>query len=332
MSQALTPEKIMQTGFGFWASKTLLSAVELKVFTELAKGPMDVTALRKRIGIHERSARDFFDTLVAMGFLERKDGKYSNTPETDLFLDKAKSSYVGGILEMSNARLYPSWGKLTLALRTGESQSESQGFTDMYKNPDLMKLFTKAMTGISMGANKMMARKFPWEKYKTFVDVGTAEGGLPVQLALTHSHLTGVGVDLPEVKSVFEEYVASFQLDGRVKFHSCDILKEPLPPGDVYILGHILHGADLQGKKGMLKKIYEALPKGGAVIIFDAIIDDDRRQNVFGLLMSLNMLIETPAGFDYTGAEGISWLKETGFQEAHVEHLVGPDSMLIGIK
>ena len=81
-----------------------------------------------------------------------------------------------------------------------------------------------------------------------------------------------------------------------------------------------------------MRKAYDALPPGGAFIVYDAIIDDDRRQNAFGLLMSLNMLIETPGGFDYTGADCIRWMKKAGFTSARVEHLVGPDSMVVGIK
>ena len=76
----------MQTGLGFWASKTLLSAVELGVSTKLARGPLDAETLRQRLGLHPRNAGDFFDALVAMKFLERRDGQYSKTPESDFYL------------------------------------------------------------------------------------------------------------------------------------------------------------------------------------------------------------------------------------------------------
>ena len=101
-----SPDRILQLGMGFWASKALLSAVELGVFTALAQAPLDGEALRERLGLHPRGARDFFDALVALGMLERTDSRYANTPETDLFLDRAKPTYVGALLEMSNARTY----------------------------------------------------------------------------------------------------------------------------------------------------------------------------------------------------------------------------------
>jgi hypothetical protein len=126
MHEQPTPEKILQTGLAFWASKTLLSAVEVGVFTELSRGPERFDAISGRLGLHPRSARDFLDALVALGFLERKDDRYSNTPETALLLDRNKPSYVGGVLEMANHRGDPFWGYLTEALRTGAPRTNSK--------------------------------------------------------------------------------------------------------------------------------------------------------------------------------------------------------------
>jgi hypothetical protein len=333
----LNPEKIMQTALGFWPSKTLLSAIELGLFTELAKGPQDAESLRKSLGLHQRSALDFFDTLVALGFLRRENGRYANTQETDVFLDKTKPSYIGGMLEMANARLYPFWGNLTEGLRTGRAQNEAKtgeaGFFEvLYADPERLEAFLKAMTGLSRGANLAIGRKFPWKQYKTFADVGTAQGDLAVQIALSNPHLSGIGWDLPMVGPIFDRYVAENQLDGRLKFQAGDFFKEDLPQVDVITMGHILHDWDLEEKKMLTRKAYEAIPKGGAFIAYDSIIDNDRSHNAFGLMMSLNMLIETPGGFDYTAADCEGWMREAGFSEVRSEHLVGPDSMVIGIK
>ena len=336
-SEQATPERILGLGLGFWGSKTLLSAVELGLFTELAKGSLDFETLAERLMLHPRSARDFLDALVALGMLERDDNTYSNTTETNLFLDRAKPSYVGGMLEMANARLYPFWGSLTEALRTGQMQNEAKGgeenfFTALYADPARLEGFLKGMTGISMGAAMAIANKFPWNQYETFVDIGTAQGGLPVQVALAHDHLSGGGFDLPAVGPIFEEYVDSHGLSDRLRFYPGDFFEDPLPTTDVLVMGHILHDWNLEDKKMLLGKAYEALAEGGALIVYEAIIDDERRENAFGLLMSLNMLIETPDGFDYTGADCRSWMHEVGFRETYVEHLVGPDSMVVGIK
>ena len=333
----LRPDHILQVGLGFWASKTLLSAVEMEVFTELARHAEDFETLQGRLGLHPRSARDFFDALVALKFLERRDGRYYNTPSTDFFLDKRKPTYIGGMLEMANHRLYPFWNHLTTALRTGLPQNEikdgaANPFEALYAEPARLKEFLRAMTGVSHGANLAIAHKFPWSKYRTAVDVGTAQGDLITQVALANPHLEGIGFDLPEVGPIFEEFVEMNGLSGRVKFVPGSFLQQPLPKGDVIMMGHILHDWNLEMKRMLVRKAYESLAEGGAYIVYESIIDDDRSANAFGLLMSLNMLIETSDGFDYTGADCTEWMKQAGFRETRVEHLVGPDSMVIGIK
>ncbi len=337
MSQNPSPERILQTGLAFWASKALLSAIEMGVFTELAHGPERFDALSGRLGLHPRSARDFLDTLTALGFLQRTGDTYGNTPETDLFLDRKKPSYVGGILEMANHRLYPFWGHLTEALRTGLPQNEVKGggpglFETLYADPARLKEFLAAMTGISHGANMAIARQFPWKDYRTFVDVGTAQGDLATQVALANPHLSGYGFDLPEVAPIFEEYVAGAGVAERLSFVAGSFFEHDLPKADVVMMGHILHDWDLPTKKLLIGKAFDALPAGGAFIVYEAIIDDDRSKNAFGLMMSLNMLIETPGGFDYTGADCAGWMTEAGFSSTRVEPLIGPDSMVIGIK
>ena len=337
MNEALNPEKILQTGMAFWASKTLLSAVEMGVFTALSRGPESFDSLSARLGLHPRSARDFLDALVALGFLERNSDVYANTPETDLFLDRNKPSYVGGILEMANSRLYPFWAHLTEGLRTGLPQNETRTggpslFETLYADPARLKEFLGAMTGISHGANMTIAHAVPWKGYRTFVDVGTAQGDLAVQIALANPHLQGVGFDLPEVAPIFEAYAAAADVTDRLSFQAGNFFKQELPQADVVLMGHILHDWDLPTKKMLIKKAFDAVPVGGALIVYETIIDDDRSKNAFGLMMSLNMLIETPGGFDYTGADCCGWMKEAGFSTTRVEHLVGPDSMVIAIK
>lgn len=327
----------MQLGMGFWASKTLLSAIELELFTELAKHPADLKTLQARLGLHQRGAQDFLDALVAVGMLEREDGLYRNTAETDLFLDRAKPSYIGGVLEMANHRLYPFWGGLTDALRTGHPQNETRHgqeplFETLYADPARLKEFLAAMTGASHGANMQIARAFAWNEYATFVDVGTAQGDLVVQIAEANEHLRGTGFDLPVVEPIFEEYVARSPASDRISFEAGDFFADPLPTADVILMGHILHDWGLEDKRMLIGKAYDALPDGGALVVYEALIDDERRENAFGLLMSLNMLIETEDGFDYTGADCRAWMTDAGFHDSRVEHLVGPDSMVIGIK
>ena len=251
-------------------------------------------------------------------------------------LDRSKETYVGGMLEMANARLYPFWGSLTEALRTGEPQNEAKRggdlFEELYADPARLKGFLRAMTGISLGAAQAMAAKFPWRDHRTVIDIGCAEGGLPVAIASAHPHLSGGGFDLPAIRPHFEAYVAAHGLSDRLRFHAGDFFADPLPRTDVLVMGHILHDWDLDKKRLLLAKAHEALPPGGALVVYEAMIDDARRENAFGLLMSLNMLIETRGGFDYTAADCAGWMREAGFRETRAEHLAGPVSMVVGVK
>ena len=333
----VTPDAIMQLGTAFWGSKTLLSAVELGVFSELAgAGALEGEALRERLGLHPRSGTDFFDALVALGMLEREDGRYTNTPATELFLDRAKPSYMGSILEMANARTYALWGSLTETLRTGLPQTEAKGgaslFEALYVDPVKLAQFVRAMSGASAGTARAIAAKFPWQDHSSMLDIGCAEGAMLVEIALAHEHIIGGGFDLPAIGPIFDTYVARFGLGERLSFTAGNFFTDPLPQANVLIMGHVLHNWDTEQKRLLLQKSYDALPEDGTLIVYDTIIDDERRSNTFGLLDSLNMLIQTPGGVGYTGADCRAWMQEAGFRESYVEHLAGPDSMVVGIK
>jgi hypothetical protein len=335
-AQVSIPDRIMQTGLAYWTSKTLLSAVELGLFTELARGPLDGETLRTRLGLHPRGSSDFFDALVALGFLDRRDGKYANAEEADLYLDSAKPSYCGGFLEMSSARLFGFWASLTEALRTGQPQNEAKSggdfFAALYRDPVRLRSFAHAMTSISLGSAQAIARQFPWSQFQTMADIGTAEGCLPVQVAQAHPHLRGIGLDLPPLGPIFDEYVHLSGCQDRLRFMGADFFHDPLPSVDVIVMGHILHDWSLDEKRQLVASAYAALPADGALIVYDTIIDNDRRENAVGLLMSLNMLIETPAGFDYTANDCEGWMRDAGFRSTYAERLAGPESMVVGRK
>jgi hypothetical protein len=333
----VTPDALLQIALGFMGSKVLFSAIEFDLFSKLAKGPRDLRTLMAELGLHERSARDFLDALVALKVLDRDAaGRYSNTAAADLYLDRAKPTCVNGMLAMADARLYKFWDHLANALRTGQLQNEAKGesdfFAKIYDDPTRLRQFLSAMTSLSAGAARAIAAQFPWGDYKTFADVGTAQGCVPVRLAQAHPHLTGIGYDLPTVGPVFDEYVAANHVSGRIRFAAGDFMKDRLPTADVLIMGHILHDWDLKNKRMLLAKAYDALPKNGALIVYDAIIDDERREHVPGLMMSLNMLIETPGGFDYTAADCFEWLRDAGFRDFEVQRLAGVDSMIVAYK
>jgi O-methyltransferase domain/Dimerisation domain len=337
MSTQPSADRIEQVALGFMASKALFSAIEFGLFTELAKGPLAAEGIRERLGLHPRSVKDFLDALVALGVLERRDGRYSNTTETDFYLDRAKPTYIGTFFDLWNARGYQLFGSLHEGLISGKPQNEIKRGEDdwveaMYATPERLRLFLRSMTGHSLPSAMAIAEKFPWRKHKTFVDIGAAEGCLPVRVALVHPHLVGESFDLSAVRPFFEEYVTSFGLQDRLRFRAGDFFKDPIPTADVLVMGMILHDWNLDSKRLLLKKAYDALPVGGALIVYEHLIDDERRKNVAGFLISLMMLLESQGGFDYTGADCQGWMREAGFKETYVEELTGIESMVVGIK
>lgn len=328
--------RIVDVVTGYWASRTLLTALELQVFTRLGSGSKDAASLVEELGLHGRGARDFLDSLVAMGFLVRDGDRYANTRESRMFLDRNKSLYVGGSFEMSMPRLWGAWAGLTEALRTGKPQYDGADdknlFESLYGDADQRERFLRAMAGSSVVAAMALARHPLWRTRSSFVDLGSALGEVPVRIAKAHPHLRGIGFDLPAVRESFEANVAEHSLGERLRFHGGDFFVDPVPSADVIILGHVLHDWDQSRRDLLISRVYDALPDGGLLLIYEALIDDDRDQNVVALLMSLNMLVDTPVGANFTGAECTQWLRRAGFSEVSVESLAEPDSLVVAVK
>jgi O-methyltransferase domain/Dimerisation domain len=335
------PSAILQTAFSFWSSKVLLTAVESGVFTRLADRRLTGLELGEELGLHPRAIADFFDALVAMKFLDREgDGvapRYFNTPEGALFLDQSSPRYVGGILVMLNARLYKYWNDLPEALRTGKAQNETKHgqkgmFEELYADLPKLEQFMGAMTGLSRVNFEAFADKFDFSKYQTLCDVGGATGLLSIETAKKHRHLRAVSFDLPPVEPIARKAIAAAGLSARVATASGDFFHDPLPKADVISMGMILHDWNLEKKMHLIRAAYDALPPGGALVAIEALIDDARRENVFGLLMSLNMLIEFGDAFDFTGADFRKWCGEVGFQRFETIHLNGDHSAVVAYK
>jgi hypothetical protein len=331
------PDRLVQLGYAFREAKALLSAIELDVFTMLSMhGPLGLEELAQRTGVHPRGARDFFDALVALRLLERDEaGHYRPTPETGQYLSRNSPTYIGGELEFASARQFGPWSLLTEALRTGKPQSGTrgtEGYSAYYAQAAILENVAKGMSGGTLLAADAMAERFPWQEYRTLCDVGTAQGCLPAVIARAHRHISGVGFDLPPLQRLFEEYVGQHGLSDRLRFQAGDFFNDPLPTADVLVMGRVLINWDLAAKKMLLRKAYEALPVGGALIVYERLIDDERRSSTAGLTASLNMLVMTASGFDFTGADCIDWMKEAGFSDCRAVPLTSTLSMVTGTK
>lgn len=313
----------------------------MELFTILAKRELSGKEIQSRLGLHNRNLYDFLDALVALGFLKRTGLKetsiYKNAEDTDLFLDKNKPSYMGGLLEMANHRLYPFWNDLEEGLKTGLPQNESKNngespFDAIYADPDRLREFITAMTGAQMGNFIAFSKQFDFSNYKTLCDIGGSGGALSAHVALNNEHMKCTSFDLPAVTPIAQENIDALGLSDKINVVSGDFFTDDFPKADIITMGMILHDWGTKDKKMLIKKAYEALPKGGAFVIIESIIDDNRSENALGLLMSLNMLIETPEGYDFTSADFDEWAKEAGFVSTSLMSLTGPSSAAIAIK
>ena len=341
MSEPLSPAKIFETARGFMSAKVLLVATKLGLFDALANGPLTGSQIRERLGLHPRAIPDFLDALLALGMLERNGegpaALYANTPETARFLVRASEAYVGGALEMYDDRLFRFWTDLEEALRTGKPQNEvkhagTSMFEELYREPARLEQFMAAMSGISRPNFVQLAERFDFAPYRTLCDVGGAAAELSCAVATRHPHLRCVSFDLPVVEPIARATIARRGLADRVTTAAGDFFRDPVPRADVITMGMILHDWNLEKKKALIRAAYDALPEGGAFIAVEHLIDDARRQNVFGLLVSLNMLIEFGDAFDFTGADFASWCSDAGFKRSEVLALGGPASAAIAYK
>lgn len=341
MNRQLDPSHIMQTATAFWASKVLLTAVELDLFSTLGGGALTAEQLGDKLKLHPRGTHDFFDALVALKFLDRDgdgpEGRYKNTPQTAAFLDRKSPTYIGGLPEMLNARLFGFWNHLGTALKTGQPQNEVRIhgkpiFEELYASEAKLGQFLEAMSGIQAGNFHQLAEKFDFSRHKTVSDIGGALALLSRIVATHHKHLGFTTFDLPPVAPHAQKHINAAGLADRIRVVAGDFFVDDLPTADVITMGNVLHDWNLEKKKILIKKAYAALPKGGAFIAIENLIDDARRENAFGLLMSLNMLIEVGDGFDYTAADFRAWCREAGFTRFEIIPLTGATSAAVAYK
>lgn len=341
MTTAPDPGRILQTAFAFWSSKVLLTAVEMGLFTKLGTDRLTRDELGTALEIHPRGRADFFDALVSMKYLKRDgngpDARYANTADGSVFLVRSSPRYIGGILEMLNARLYGFWHDLPEALRTGKPQNEVKHgrkglFEELYSDLPRLEQFMGAMTGLSRINFEALAKGFDFSKFETLCDVGGATGLLCIEVARRHPKIRCTSFDLPEVEPIAKRAIAKAGLSDRIQTVSGDFFADPLPEAQVITMGMILHDWNLEKKMHLIRAAYDALPADGALIAVEALIDDARRENTFGLLMSLNMLIEFGDAFDYSPADFRGWCTEAGFRRFEVLPLAGASSAAVAYK
>jgi 3-hydroxy-5-methyl-1-naphthoate 3-O-methyltransferase len=310
----LSPIPLMQIATGFWASKTLAAANELNLFTRLS-GTVGTTAeeLAEALALHPRPAEMLLTGCAALGLLEKQNGRYRNSPLAEQFLVKGQPYYFGGFIEMLDKRLYPGWGKLTEAIRTNRPTTwdpDTQKSLFEGEDPAMMALFWEAMHSTSTFTARALAGAVDFGRYKRVLDVGGGSGAYDIELCRHYPHLRATVYDLPFVTEIAAGKVAQARLADRITTAAGDFFADPEFPADhdAILLSMILHDWDEAKDREILGKCYAALPRGGVVIISELLADDDKTGPASAALMSLNMLIETEGGRNYTAGEYSTWL------------------------
>ena len=311
---------LMALSTGFWAFKTLAAAHELDLFSRLAGGAgITVAELTEALGLHPRPAEMLLTGCAALGLLEKTDGRYRNTPLSEAYLVRGKPYYFGGFVQMADKRLYAGWDKLTEALRTNrpttwDPAAQSSAFDG--EDPTMLATFWEAMHSLSTMTARKLGEAVDLGDFHRLLDIGGGSGAYDVELCKQYGALSATVFDLPHVAAIAAQKIAEAGLTDRIETVGGNFFEQLPGDHDVHLLSMILHDWDEAKNRTLLRRSFEALPSGGAVVISELLVNDEKTGPVPAALMSLNMLIETE-GRNYTPTEYSAWLEEAGFR--HVE-------------
>jgi SAM-dependent methyltransferase len=326
-----SPAGILRLANSFCDAKALLTAVELGLFTTLHAGPASEQEIRERLGLHGRGLSDWLNLLVELNVLVAEGGRYGNGEGADRFLVRGSESYIGGFLERSNNNLYPAWGKLSEALRTGQQQSGSH-FDHVVDNPKILGQFINSMDALTRVLGPQLIAAYDgWTDYHSVLDIGGCQGSLASQVVSANPHLAGAVFDLPQMAPFFEKNVADQGLTGKVTFHGGSFFTDPLPAADIVMLGHVLHDWDAQQRKFLVQKAYESVTPGGVLLVYDRMLDR-ASSRVENLVISLDMLLVTDGGSEFTVGELRGHAEAAGFTSVEDRPLGEYDTLVVAHK
>ncbi|MDQ1041655.1 hypothetical protein QFZ75_008157 [Streptomyces sp. V3I8] len=325
---ASTSAGILRLGNAFCDARAVQTAVELDLFTTLHDFPGGAQAqdVRRVLKLHGRGLTDFLDLLAALGLLVREDGRYRNAPGAERHLVRGAKEYVGGFVFRSSRNLYPAWGRLEEALRTGKQQSGSD-FDAVVKNPGILRQFIGSMDALTNVLGDQLTGAFDFAAHGLVADIGGARGNLAAQILGAAGHLKGIVFDLPEMEPFAKELIAERGLEGRLAFHGGSFFTDPLPEADVLVLGHVLHDWAPDIRRTLTLKAWEAVRPGGALLVYDRMLDD-AADHVENLVISLDMLLVTDGGSEYPASEITGYAAEVG-ASAEVRPLGDYDTLVV---
>lgn len=322
---------------GFRRSKTLFAAVELGVFDVLYERPHSLAELSQRISASEDGMERLLDACVGLGFLHRQGRDYANTAVANKYLTSGSPDRMTGYLKYSNDAGWKLWGDLEGAVREGSHRWKSvygwDGpiFSHFFRDDQAKREFLMGMHGFGLISSPAVVEAVDLSPYSTFVDLGGATGHLAIAACERYRHLRGVVFDLPEAVALAKEMTGDTLVADRLEVVAGDFFVDPLPPGDVYALGRIVHDWSVPKIMTLLTRIFDALPPGGALLIVEKVLEDDKSGPGWAQMQNLNMLTCTE-GKERTFAEYDELLRSVGFGPNRFYRTDSPADGVLAIK
>jgi hypothetical protein len=325
------PDEVVARAMAFQPAKLLLTAVELGMFEALASGPVAEAQLRDGLGLHPRGAADFLQALVALGAIQENDGRYQAGPLAGTLLPHAPTPLTG-FLRMANRVMYPAWGRLAEALRTGAPQAAtycgSDMFRELYERDDTRRELVRMAEDASSPLIPALVERFDWRSYKSVLELGGCRGNVLAEVVRAHPHLDAHVLDLPQLAPEFAEHMTEIGMTGRLAFHAADFFVDQLPEADVIMIGHCMVDWNDEQRQTLIRRVAPRVHPGGVFLIWDPIVVPGEESYLRNLIRSLNLQLMTPHGSGYRLAECMAWLTEVGFRP--VDHAaLGHDVTLV---
>jgi 8-O-methyltransferase len=330
----LGPGALLGQAMAFQQAKLVLTGLEIGLFGLLAEGPATEPQICQRLGLHPRGTGHFLLALVELGMLERTGAAFANSADAMRFLVPGHGEgYLGGFLTVANQVMYPAWGRLADALRTGRPQAatytgEQDMFDQLYGNDKKKSDFVSMAEDASRPLIPALTTTFDWSNHKTVLELGGCRGNVLAHLVAAHPHLEGTVLDLPQLEPAFDEHMATLGLSGKLRFHSADFFTDPLPASDVVAIGHCMVDWTDDQRSALISNVFPAVNPGGAFLIWDPIIVDGADSYLRNLIRSLNLQLMTPHGVNYRLEPFVAQLRSAGFV-AVTHQFIGNDVTLV---
>jgi acetylserotonin N-methyltransferase len=321
----------------FRRSKTMFAAVSLGVFDALTTGPKSLDSLSAQLAANVDALERLLDTCVGLQLLERHGGDYENTPIASTYLTKTSPHRLTGYINYSNDVMWKLWGNLEDAVREGTHRwKQTYGwegpiFSHFFKTEEAKREFLMAMHGFGLISSPHVVGAFDLSRFNRLVDLGGATGHLAIAACQRYPNLHGVVFDLTDAVPLAQEIVGTSAVADRIEVTAGDFFSDPLPEGDLYALGRILHDWSEETIVKLLRQIHESLPSNGAVLIAEKLLLDDKTGPEWAQMQSLNMLTCTE-GKERTLGEYERLLKQVGFSEVVGCRTSSPLDAVLAIK